>query len=173
MRGRGDAVPRSSGQEHRARERTRTGKICRVSVTVTALGATCDLVPPERSTAGPGSLRFTVSEFADLSDGRRLVLHDERGWTDSLRTAVTDGEALPADWSPPVDPWAFVTRGDVVRSVLNVVLPDDDDDPDDHPYEWLAGLLIGRGVHTSASELRVLPYEVELSQRLEARLPRT
>ena len=136
------------------------------------MGATCDLVPPEQSTASPGGLSFTVSEFADLSDGRRLILHSERGWTEWLRTAVPAGELPPASWGKPADPWAFATREDIIQSVLNVVLPDDDNDPDEHPYGWLAKLLTGQGVHASASELRALTYKVELSQRLEARLPR-
>ena len=38
-----------------------------------------------------------------------------------------------------------------------------------HP-EWLATLLHARGVEATAEALRLLPYDVEFSERLRARL---
>jgi hypothetical protein len=139
-------------------------------VTVVALGALCDLVPAEQDSASPGGVSFDVSEFAVLADGRRVTLHAERGWTQWARRSFPVGEPLPADWDAPLDPWEMVTREDLVQSTLNVVLPDDDDHPDDHPYEWLAELLAEQGISASADDLRGVPYLVELSPRLEARL---
>lgn len=52
-----------------------------VSGDVVALGAWCDLVPPLEYSASPGGVSFTVGEFADLDDGRRVTLHAERGFT--------------------------------------------------------------------------------------------
>ncbi len=66
-----------------------------------------------------------------------------------------------------------MSRDDLVQSTLQVVLPDDDDAPDDHPYEWLAGRLSEHGIRASAAELRALPYTVELSPRLEQLLTRS
>jgi hypothetical protein len=129
----------------------------------------CDLVPPEAYGGSPGGLSFSVSEFAVLDDGRRLTLHEERGWTAWVRYAVPPGEQLPDDWAPP-DPWSQLTRESLVQDTLNVVLPDDDDHPDDHPYEWLVELLARQGVSATVDELRALPYTVELSSRLEDRL---
>lgn len=137
---------------------------------VVALGGVCDLVPPEESTARPVGLSFSVSEFAVLADGRRLTLHAHRGWTQVPIRSVPHGEPRPDAWDEPVDLWMFTNREAVVQDTLNVVLPDDDDDPDDHPYEWLAGLLAEQGVSVSPDELRGLPYTVELSRRLEDRL---
>jgi hypothetical protein len=137
--------------------------------TVVALGASCDLVPPERDTAGPRGLSFAVSEFAILEDGRRLTLHSERGWTQWLRRAAHAGASMSAEASEPREPWDHMTRDDIVQTTLNVVLPDDDDDPDDHHYHWLAELLAEQGVNASTDDLRVLPYTVELSPRLEDR----
>ena len=137
---------------------------------VVALGAFCDLVPPEDYGGSPGSLSFSVSEFAVAHDGRRLTLHAERGWTQRTRRAVPHGEPLPSEWDEPLDPWSFMTRDSVVQDTLNVVLPDDDDDPDDHPYKWFASLLAEQGVSVSRDELKALPYTVELSQLLEDRL---
>lgn len=142
-------------------------------MTVVALGALCDLVLPEQSSASPGGLSFDVSEFAVLDDGRRITLHAERGWTEWPRRSVPADEPLRADRGVPLDPWEHTSREDVVRTTLAVVLPDDDDDPDDHPYEWLAGLLAEQGIRASAAELRSLPYIVELSARLEEQLTRS
>jgi hypothetical protein len=139
-------------------------------MSIVALGAFCDLVPPEDFTASPGGLSFSVSEFAILGDGRRLTLHTDRGWTQWPLRALPHGEPLPDDWDARLDPRSFMTRESVVQDTLNVVLPDDDDDPDDHPYEWLAGLLAAQGVSASPEVLRTLPYTVELSSRLEDRL---
>ena len=51
---------------------------------------------------------------------------------------------------------------DLVSDVLNVVLPDDDDSGEPHPWEWLAGLGRARGLDVTADGLRALPYEVVL-----------
>jgi len=117
------------------------------------LGAWCDLVPDELSTASPGSVSFDVHEFAVLADGRRLVLHRERGFS----------------LSGPSDPWAFLTAASIEADVRTTVLPDEDG-PDEHPYAWLAGLLHAHGVTASAQQLRAVPYVVELSDRVRQRL---
>jgi hypothetical protein len=136
-------------------------------MSVVALGAWCDLVPEAEYGGSPGGLSFSVSEFAVMDDGRRLMLHAERGWTQWVRTAGPPGQP-PTE--QPLDPWSMMTRDSVVQDALNVVLPDDDDDPEDHPYEWLAELLAAQGVTASADQLRDLPYTVELTPRLESRL---
>jgi hypothetical protein len=94
---------------------------------------------------------FDVHEFADLADGRRLTLHEERGFT-------TSGQ------------WRYLTLENLERDVPTTVLPDDDDTEDEHPWEWLATLLHARGVEATAEALRLLPYDVEFSERLRARL---
>ena len=98
---------------------------------------------------------FDVHEFADLADGRRLTLHEERGFTTG-----------PAQ----SDPWRYLTLEHLERDVRTTVLPDDDDTQDEHPWEWLAGLLHVHGVEATAEELRLLPYDVVFSERLRARV---
>ena len=117
------------------------------------LGAWCDLVRSALSTASPGSVSFDVHEFAVLADGRRLVLHRERGFS------LSGGS----------DPWAFLTVQSVEADVRTTVLPDEDT-PDEHPYAWLAGLLRRHGVEASVEQLRAVPYVVELSERVQQRL---
>jgi hypothetical protein len=148
-------------------------------VAVVGLGAWCDFVtedeyrqrllrdgwPPdevenllEESKRG---VSFDVHEFAELDDGRRLTLHEERGFTSSAM--ATAGPA-------PSDQWRYLTLENLERDVRTTVLPDDDDTQDEHPWEWLVALLHARGVEATAEELRLLPYGVEFSERLRARL---
>ena len=103
-------------------------------------------------------ISFVVHEFADLDDGLRLTLHEERGFTTGL------------GGSAPSDMWRYLTLEHLERDVLTTVLPDDDDTQDQHPWEWLAGLLHLHGVEATADELRGLPYILVFSERLRARL---
>lgn len=97
---------------------------------------------------------FDVHEFAVLADGRRLTLHRERGFS----------------VSGPPDIWTHLTAAEVEADVHNTVLPDDEATQDDHPWEWLAELLVARGVQVLPEQLRTVPYTVELSRRLARRL---
>jgi hypothetical protein len=121
---------------------------------VVGLGAICGLRTPDFDD-DPRSQSFWVSEFARLANDRRLILHDARGFTTG----------------PPMGPGASrsdqagLTRQDTIDTVLAVVLPDPDDG-EEHPWEWLAHLARFRGLDVTAEELRGLPYEVVLTDRL-------
>ena len=138
-------------------------------MSVTGLGAWCDFVTEDEyrqrlvRDGWPAEeiehlveefnlgVSFDVHEFAELTDGRRLTLHEERGFT-------TSGQ------------WRHLTLENLERDVRTTLLPDDDDTQDEHPWEWLVALLHPRGVEATAEELRLLPYGVEFSERLRARL---
>jgi hypothetical protein len=109
------------------------------------LGALCDLRPPFDDGRRQS---FSVSEFALLDDGRRVILHDDRGFTLG---------------SPSGGVGDFESAQSITRDVLNVVLPDDDDSGEEHPWSWLAELARARGLYVTAEDLRVLPYEVVLT----------
>lgn len=51
---------------------------------------------------------FVVHEFADLADGRRITLHEDRGFTTSAQ-------------------WRYLTLDHLEGDVRTTVLPDDDD----------------------------------------------
>jgi len=144
-------------------------------VTVVGLGAWCDFVTEDEyrqrlvRDGWPADevenlvedfkrgVSFEVHEFAELADGRRLTLHEERGFT-------TSGGPAPSDM------WRYLTLEHLERDVRTTVLPDDDDTQDEHPWEWLAGRLHVHGVEATADELRLLPYDVVFSERLRARV---
>jgi hypothetical protein len=102
-----------------------------------------------------GGLSFSVAEFVELSDGRRIILHNERGFSGTMH-------------------WADLTRAELESAVRTSVLPDDDDEAavEEHPWEWLAQLAAARGVDVSADDLRKVPHVIEFSDRVVERLER-
>jgi hypothetical protein len=50
--------------------------------------------------------------------------------------------------------------------VLNVVLPDDDESAEEHPWSWLAELARARGLKVTADDLRGLRYDVILAEKV-------
>jgi hypothetical protein len=121
---------------------------------IVGLGAICDLRPHD---ADPRDQDFRVSEFVALEDGRRVLLHEDRGFTIGVRST---GEPKPPDvrWQ--------LTLERLTGDVLLVVLPDDDDDPEPHPWSWLSDLARSRGLDVTADDLRALPYDVVFTDEL-------
>ena len=101
---------------------------------------------------------------AVLADGRRIVLLDDRGWSGELRGPE------------PRDVWASQTEDDIRRTARFVVGPDEpfeghtQADMEASHWEYLTGILRRRGVAVAPDELRALPHDVELSDRVLARL---
>jgi hypothetical protein len=113
--------------------------------------------------------RISVSarHEAVLEDGNRLLLLDDRGWTQELRGAG----ATAID-----DIWALTTERDIAETARVVVGPDEpyggrsQDDMDTDHWNALAETLRAHGAVIDAGELRRLPHDVVLSDRLLARL---
>ncbi|MEH0929852.1 hypothetical protein [Micromonospora sp. CPCC 205558] len=122
---------------------------------IVGLGASCDLREAYPEDAGTRS--FTVSEFAILEDGRRVLLHADRGFTVTARSTGVPGGVVPL----------IETRDSITQHVLNAVLPDDEEcaKGQDHPWSWLAQLARARGLDATAEDLRDLPYEVVFTDR--------
>ena len=90
---------------------------------------------------------------AELDDGRRLLLLDDRGWTEAPRGAG----ANEID-----DLWALTSERDIAETARVVVGPDEpfnrrsQGDMETHHWNALAETLV-RSVSSDASELRHLP----------------
>jgi hypothetical protein len=124
------------------------GEVLDSSVQVVGVGAICGVDEmPFRD--GDRSKSFWVSEFARLADGRRVILHDARGFTIGMGSGI---ESLQEG----------LTVNSITNDVLAVVLPDPEDG-EDHPWDWLAHLARCRGLDVTAEELRRLSYEVILT----------
>ncbi len=120
---------------------------------VVGLGAVCDLRNPSQDGR---SQSFSVSEFVTLDDGQRVTLHADRGFTIGWGSSVASPGELREGLSTE----------SITRDVLNVVLPDDDETEDDHPWPWLVELARARGLEVTEEDLRGLAYEVVLSENV-------
>jgi hypothetical protein len=110
------------------------------------------------------SISVAARMEAELGDGRRLLLLDDRGWTSSLRGAGAD----------EADIWAGTSEAEIAETTRVVVGPDEPfggrsqaDMETDH-WNALAEKLRPHGVTVTGSELMQLPHDVVLSDRLLA-----
>jgi hypothetical protein len=122
---------------------------------VVGVGAMCDLAPERFNQAQSQS--FSVCEFVTLDDGRRVILHEDRGFT----IGWSASNELSLD-----DLRSGETPESIRRNVLNVVLPDDDESAEKHPWSWLAELARARGLKVTADDLRGLRYDVILAEKV-------
>ena len=109
--------------------------------------------------AAARSMSVSARHEAVLADGRRIVLLDGRGWT--------TWPSVPGDASVP-------SIEEIEETARTVVGPDEPfggrsqtDMEDDH-WAALADVLRQEGVGADARELRLLPHDVVLSERLRA-----
>lgn len=139
--------PASVGEQSALSDLGDDGEVLDVELVarVLGLGAICGL-RNRRSDDDGQSQGFWVGEFVLLANGRRVLLHEERGFTIGLgggSNAVQDGLSLDT----------------LTQNVLSVILPGDDTE-DSHPWSWLADLARLRGLDVNAEQLRALPYKV-------------
>ena len=113
---------------------------------------------------------------AELPDGRRVLLLDDRGWTASALRA-SRGEAPNSESRPDqLDVWALTSVDYIEETARVVVGPDEpaegrsqEDAESDH-WSYLADVLRQQGVVVDPLELSRLPHDVVTSERLLARI---
>lgn len=134
---------------------------------VVRLVTSTDIARPGSATEMSVSARLE----AELADGSRVVVLDDRGWTSGQRW-VSTGDDTPE----PTDIWTATSVRDIRETARVVVGPDEPVDgmsyaeaEADH-RAYLAEILHERGVTVAAAELADLPHDVELSRRLLTRL---
>lgn len=114
------------------------------------------VVEANESSHSPG-LSVSVSLFAELEDGRPILVLDDRGWHSNQR-------------------WADATSAEIERTARDVVGPDE-------PYgeqtmeeaiaaywEYLRKILAAQGVEMNSGVLRTAPHDVVLSESVVTRL---
>jgi hypothetical protein len=124
---------------------------------------------------GPEARRLDVSARLEavLADGRRVVLLDDRGWSE-LGHIDFDHEPTPEERARELSRiriWDHQTVEGMAETAREVVGPDDDTDAHVAAH-WsaLAHDLRRQGVEVAAAELASLPHDVELSDRVLARI---
>jgi hypothetical protein len=111
---------------------------------------------------------------AELVDGRRLLLLDDRGWSASVRGTSW------ADASPEEQPdaWATMSIAEIEETARVVVGPDEPidgsspEEADARHLAHLSELLRRHGVAVEPSELMRLDHDVMLGEELLARVRR-
>lgn len=107
--------------------------------------------------AEPGQFSVTARHEAVLADGRRVVLLDDRGWSSS-------------------GGWEHVSVSEIQTTARVVVGPDEPfegmsyDDMEAGHWHTLAETFRAQGVEVGADKLKALPHDVELSERVLARV---
>ena len=128
---------------------------------------------------GPDGRRASMSarHEAVLADGLRVVLLDDRGWTEELR--VVRGSEPSLQESRVVETlgiWAYETAEEIERTARVVVGPDEpiegrtQAEMEASHWDSLARALQQQGIEVQAAELRALPHDVELGDRVLARV---
>lgn len=111
---------------------------------------------------------------AELLDGRRVLLLDDRGWTERSLTASWAG-ARPEE---PPDIWATTSIEDIEETARTVVGPDEPfegssrEDAETGHWTYLSDVLRRHSVVMDPLDLKRLPHDVVLSERLLARIGR-
>ena len=124
--------------------------------------------------ANRSQLSFSARHDALLADGRRIVLLNDRGWSQSRINFVSDRK-LPLRGEAS-SPWEGVTREQIEETARSVVGPDcaygdyTQSEMDEGHWTYLSAGLKEQGVDVDATNLEALPHDVELSDRLLARL---
>jgi hypothetical protein len=115
---------------------------------------------------------------AVLEDGGRVLLLDDRGWT-SAALRASWGEAPEGDsHREQLDTWAVTSVEDIEETARIVVGPDEPPDGysqeemDASHWAYVADVLRQQGVAVDAEDLKRLPHDVVLSERLLARIGR-
>jgi hypothetical protein len=115
---------------------------------------------------------------AVLADGRHLLLLEDRGWTSSQAIFRLEGGACDASsWGQDVpNIWAMTSVEEIENTARMVVGPDEpfdgrsQEDMEAAHWVFLAEVLRQQGVIVAPAELRRLPHDVVLGERLLARV---
>jgi hypothetical protein len=115
---------------------------------------------------------------AVLMDGQRVLLLDDRGWSFSSLRTVWVGDVSERDsWrEEQPDIWAMTSIEEIEETARVVVGPDEpfdgwsQEDMEASHWSYLSGVLLQHEVVLDPLDLKRLPHDVVLSERLLARV---
>ena len=120
----------------------------------------------------PMARSFCLTEFADLSDGRRVILRDDGGFSGAPMAVDWDpdtGEVRDASWQPGTkfesligDQWRFTTGQSLTGDVIATLDPDGRQEW----YDWVVDRLRTLGIEVDPGSVVTAPYQVEFGSRV-------
>jgi len=113
------------------------------------------ILEQRRKALESGQAYFYLEEFADLDDGRRVILRDDRGWS-----------FWPV--TPPNSQWKTVTGRELVKEAILILEPDDDEDW----IVWIIERLHFLGIEVDSASVHAAPFQVEFGPRVQNELRR-
>ena len=130
--------------------------------------ATPPLIQQELGGSEQMVLQFTLEEFVDLSDGRRITLRTDRGFgIGPLRVVDSMGKIHEVLLGKHLDMiWRFLTRNQLTQDVLTAVEPDDES----NWLNWMVDQLRSLGVEVNESSVLAAPYRVEFGPLVLSKL---
>ena len=111
------------------------------------------MMAEQRKMLESGELSLYAEEFADLSDGRRVILKDDRGW--SLRP-----------FRYPDSSWKFASGRKLAKEAILVLDPDDNE----RWMEWVVERLRFLGIDVDPASVHAAPFQVEFGPRVRHEL---
>ncbi len=121
---------------------------------VGTVGPAGSLEQERRAMLEAGVLAISAVEFADLSDGTRVVLSTDRGWTHAPREFEGG-------------PWKIASGREITRTAMLTL------DPDDSDWEWvqrIVDVLSELGFEVDPTSVHAAPFRVEFGPRLRREL---
>jgi hypothetical protein len=147
---------------------------------LTAVARLVTYVEVDDDGTDPRSMSASARLEAELEDGRRVVLLDDRGWNEWLSYYWEEGSADPKPSAEELGSvWDRVSVEDIEDTARTVVGPDEpaeghsQQEAEASHWAFLSDVLHKQGVDVDAPALARLPHDVVLGERMLARLRRS
>lgn len=126
-----------------------------------------------RQRRGQASVSFT--EFADLSDGRRVIMRNDRGFSWSQHVIIQNERGFGSSRRDLPDPWHGVTRESLTDEVREYLLAEEEDCCPISPESVVENLRRSYDLEVDVESVQAalqLPRRVEFGARLLEELSR-
>lgn len=115
------------------------------------------------------------TEFADLSDGRRVIMRNDRGFSWSQHVIIRNHRGFGSSRRDLPDPWDGITQESLAAQVRDYLLAEEEDCCPISPESVVEHLQRGYGLAVDEASVRAalqLPRRIEFGTRLLDELSR-
>jgi len=117
----------------------------------------------------------SFTEFADLSDGRRVIMRNDRGFSRRRHVVIQNNRGLGSSRRDSPDPWDGVTRQSLAAEVREYLLAEEEDCCPISPESVIEHLQRCYDLEVDAASVQAalqLPRRIEFGSRLLNELSR-